>query len=58
MRHKVVLMEELGTLGRLWDESLRLADVADDDATDVVVELLSCELEFVVGSQLFFSKLS
>jgi len=57
MWHKVVFVEELGTFGSFRDQSLRLADVTDDYATDIVVELLSCQLKLIVSSKLFLPQL-
>ena len=55
--HKVVLVEQLRALCRHWDQSLRLADVIDYDVAHVCVELLSCELELVIGAKLLPSEL-
>ena len=58
VRHKVVLVEQLGAFGWLWDESLCLADVAHYDTAHVGIELLSCQLQVLICPQLLFSKLS
>lgn len=45
-------MEEFGALRRLWNQTLSLTDVADDDMTDVGTQLLSRELKLIVFLQL------
>ena len=55
--HKVVLVEQLRALCRHWNQSLRLADVIDYDVAHICVELLSCELELVIGAKLLPSEL-
>jgi len=46
-----MLMEKLGTLSGLWNQSLRLANVTHDDVADVGAELLPCQLQIVVRLQ-------
>ncbi len=50
-------MEKFCTLGCLWDQSLSLANVSDNDSTNIVVKLFSCELELIVGAELISSSL-
>ena len=52
MWDKVVLVEEFGALSGFWDQSLCFADVANDDVTDVGVELLSGQLQTLICPQL------
>lgn len=53
VRHEVVLVEKLGALRGNWDQSLRLANVAEDDVADVGVQLLPRQLQAFVGLELF-----
>lgn len=57
MRHEVVLVEQLGALGRLWYQTLSLADVAHDDVAHVGVQLLSRQLQVLIRTKLFLPQL-
>ena len=52
---KVAFMKEFGALRRLWNQTLSLTDVTDDNMTDVGAQLLSRELKLIVLLQLLSS---
>lgn len=56
MPRKVVFVEELGSLCRLWDQSVGLADVPDDDLANIGAELLSRQLQIFICLELLLSE--
>ena len=49
---KIAFMKEFGAFSRLWDQTLCLTDVTDDDMADVGAQLFSRELQLIVLLQL------
>ena len=57
MRHEVVLVEELGSLGGYRYETLGLADVLSDDMTNISAKLFSRQLQCFILPQLLSSEI-